>query len=101
MPIYDYECENCGHFEKMQRITEPALSVCPECGGAVHRLISKNVGIVFKSGGFYTTDSDDRLKDHARKVNKERQKDNAALLDKDVKSYVKQSEATDKKVSEG
>lgn len=101
MPIYDYECENCGHFEKMQKITESALTKCPECGGAVHRLISKNVGIVFKGGGFYTTDSDNRVKDRARKVNKERQKDNTALLDKDVKSYVKQSEATDKKVSEG
>lgn len=85
----------------MQKITESALTKCPECGGAVHRLISKNVGIVFKGGGFYTTDSDNRVKDRARKVNKERQKDNTALLDKDVKSYVKQSEATDKKVSEG
>jgi len=99
MPIYDYECENCGRFEKMQKISEDALSECPQCGGKVHRLISKNVGIVFKGGGFYSTDNN-RMKDKARTLNKERQKDNQALLDKDVKSYVEQADSTTKKVQE-
>ena len=52
MPIYDYECENCGRFEKMQRISEEPLKECPNCHGQVHRMISKNVGIVFKGSGF-------------------------------------------------
>ena len=100
MPIYDYECENCGRFEKMQKITEEALNECPKCGGLVHRLISKNVGIVFKGGGFYKTDSENRVKNKARAINHERQKDNQALLDKDVKSYVKQAESTTQKIQE-
>ena len=97
MPIYDYRCEKCGYFEKMQKITEEVLKECPTCGGYVERVIS-NVGIVFKGSGFYKTDSGDRIKDRARSINKERQKDNQALLDGDVKSFVKQSENTSKKV---
>jgi putative FmdB family regulatory protein len=100
MPIYDYECENCGRFEKMQKISEDALKECPVCGGEVHRLISKNVGIVFKGSGFYKTDSSNRTKEKARALNQERQKDNEALLDKDVKAYVNQSESTAQKVQE-
>lgn len=99
MPIYDYKCEKCGKFEKMQKISEPALQVCPVCGGAVTRLISKNVGVVFKGSGFYKTDVS-QIKDKAREVNKERQKDNQAILDGDVKGFVKQSEETTSKVSE-
>lgn len=99
MPVYDYRCEKCGKFDKMQRITEPALTVCPTCGAPVERLISQNIGVVFKGSGFYSTDHS-RVKDRARRVNKERQKDNQALLDGDVNSYVKQAEATTTKVSE-
>ena len=101
MPIYDYKCEKCGGFDKKQRITEDALTECPTCGGAVHRLISKNVGIVFKGSGFYTTDSSKGLKDRARSLNHERQIDNQAILDGDVSSYVAQSESTSEKIAEG
>jgi putative FmdB family regulatory protein len=100
MPIYDYECENCGRFEKMQRISEEPLKECPNCHGQVHRMISKNVGIVFKGSGFYKTDSQERAKDKARMINRERQKDNEAILDRDVKSYVNQSESTTQKIQE-
>lgn len=99
MPVYDYKCDNCGHFAKKQRITEPALSQCPICGGPVERLISKNIGVVFKGSGFYTTDHA-RTKTRARSINKERQKDNQALLDGDVSSYVSQAESTTKKIQE-
>lgn len=57
MPVYDYKCQHCGKFEIVQRITAPPLEECPTCGGKVERLISRNVGIVFKGPGFYTTDS--------------------------------------------
>jgi putative FmdB family regulatory protein len=99
LPIYEYECETCGRFEKMQKMSDAALTECPSCGSQVHRVISKNVGIVFKGSGFYATDSPNRIKSEARAVNQERQKDNQALLDGDVKGYVQQSESTDKKVA--
>lgn len=99
MPIYDYRCENCGKFEKLQKITEEALTNCPKCDGKVERLISKNIGIVYKGSGFYKTDNT-QLKDRARSLNHERQKDNEALLDGDVGSFVEQSESTTTKVQE-
>ncbi|MGE5397336.1 MAG: FmdB family zinc ribbon protein [Chitinophagales bacterium] len=100
MPTYDYECPKCGRFEQMQRITSPPLSNCPECGNPVQRLISRNVAIIFKGSGFYTTDSK-KNKDFARKLNKERQKESQALADGDVGSFVAESDKTDKKIVEG
>jgi putative FmdB family regulatory protein len=56
MPTYEYRCGHCGRFQTVQPITEPALTVCPTCGQPVERLISRNVGIIFKGPGFYCTD---------------------------------------------
>ena len=57
MPIYEYECNQCGaRFEQKQKFTDPPVDVCPECQGAVRRLIHP-VGIVFKGSGWYVTDS--------------------------------------------
>lgn len=56
MPIYLYECESCGvRFERMQRMSDPPLTDCPECDGHVHRVLQP-VGIIFKGSGFYVTD---------------------------------------------
>ena len=33
MPIYGYQCQACNHeFELMQKMSDPAPSVCPACG---------------------------------------------------------------------
>jgi len=57
MPTYEYECTGCRHrFEKFQSITAPPVETCPECGGAVKRLLGKGAGIIFKGSGFYQTD---------------------------------------------
>ncbi len=59
MPTYEYKCKKCGkEFEIMQRITESALTQCPEpgCNGEIFRKISKNIGLVFNGSGFYITD---------------------------------------------
>jgi putative FmdB family regulatory protein len=56
MPIYEYECEQCGvRFERLQRMTDAALNECPECNGHVHRVMQP-VGVIFKGSGFYVTD---------------------------------------------
>ena len=57
MPTYEYLCEKCGKFEEFQRMSDEPLSSCPKCGSSVRRLISKNVGIIFKGSGFYVTDN--------------------------------------------
>ena len=57
MPLYEYQCEDCGvRFERRQHINDEPVEVCPECGGKVHRLIYP-VGIIFKGSGFYVTDN--------------------------------------------
>ena len=49
MPAYEYRCEGCEvHFEQRQKMSEPALETCPQCGGRVKRLISGGAGAVTK-----------------------------------------------------
>lgn len=57
MPIYEYECEQCGvRFERLQKMMDAPLKECPECNGHVHRVMQP-VGIIFKGSGFYVTDN--------------------------------------------
>ncbi|WP_227765551.1 FmdB family zinc ribbon protein [Zhaonella formicivorans] len=56
MPTYEYKCEKCGVFDYFQSIKEDALTVCPQCGSAVKRLLSRNVNVIYKGSGFYTTE---------------------------------------------
>lgn len=57
MPIYEYECENCGtRFERFQSIRDEPIRQCPECSGAVHKVLYP-AGIIFKGSGWYITDS--------------------------------------------
>jgi len=55
MPIYEYQCRKCGHFEVTQKITGKALSRCPTCKGKVKKLIS-NTSFQLKGSGWYLTD---------------------------------------------
>jgi putative FmdB family regulatory protein len=56
MPMYEYQCQQCGHvFETIQRFSDAPLTVHEGCGGAVVRLISAPA-LVFKGSGFYITD---------------------------------------------
>ena len=57
MPTYEYECDKCGkHFDMFQNMSDEPLKRCPECGGAVRRLIGAGAGVIFKGSGFYETD---------------------------------------------
>ena len=57
MPTYEYECTKCGHtFEALQSIKDNPLSRCPQCKGALRRVIHGGMGVIFKGSGFYTTD---------------------------------------------
>lgn len=38
MPIYEYECSNCGIFEVRQSIKDSPLKECPTCGEEVRML---------------------------------------------------------------
>jgi len=56
MPLYEYECERCGHrFEVIQKFSDPLVEVCPVCSGPVRKLAS-SPAIQFKGSGWYITD---------------------------------------------
>lgn len=53
MPMYEYKCMDCGLiFEARQKFSEPPLTECRECGGAVSKLISQT-GFALRGDGWY------------------------------------------------
>lgn len=56
MPTYEYNCANCGRFERFEKITASPLTECPTCKGEVKRVIGAPA-VIFKGSGFYTTDN--------------------------------------------
>lgn len=55
MPLYEYQCEKCGRFERIVKFSDPPLAACPTCDGPVAKLFS-SPAIQFKGSGFYITD---------------------------------------------
>lgn len=56
MPLYEYECDDCGNrFERIRRFSDPPLTTCPECDGSIRKLLSPPA-IQFKGTGWYVTD---------------------------------------------
>lgn len=57
MPTYTYRCQSCGHqFDIFQKFADDPLKECPECHGALKKVLHP-VGVVFKGSGWYITDS--------------------------------------------
>ena len=53
MPLYEYECTTCHRrTEKIQKFSDPEITVCPYCTGHLERVISAPA-ISFKGGGWY------------------------------------------------
>ena len=56
MPLYEYQCDDCGHrFETIQKFSDPLVSSCPKCGGRVQKLLS-SPAFHLKGSGWYATD---------------------------------------------
>jgi putative FmdB family regulatory protein len=53
MPIYEYRCENGHLFEVMQKMSDPPVTTCEECGAPVARVFHP-IAVHFKGSGFYT-----------------------------------------------
>ncbi|MBL6690263.1 MAG: zinc ribbon domain-containing protein [Pseudomonadales bacterium] len=57
MPIYEYQCEACSHkLEKLQKISDDPLTVCPGCGAPKLTKLISAAGFRLKGGGWYETD---------------------------------------------
>ncbi len=56
MPIYEYQCKDCGAtVEAFQKMSDDPLVECEKCGGPLRKVLHP-VAIHFKGSGFYTTD---------------------------------------------
>lgn len=53
MPIYEFVCEACGRIvERLQKVSDPPPDACPECGGKMAKIMSRN-SFQLKGGGWY------------------------------------------------
>jgi putative FmdB family regulatory protein len=57
MPIYEYQCQKCGHtLEALQKLSDKPLRECPECGKhQLKRLVSAPM-FRLAGSGWYETD---------------------------------------------
>jgi putative FmdB family regulatory protein len=56
MPIYEYECAQCGQIEEaLQKFSDKPLTKCRTCSGSLRKLISNN-SFHLKGSGWYVTD---------------------------------------------
>ncbi len=75
MPIFDYECEECGHcFEEIVLVSDYVPS-CPKCQGKkVRKLITKSnirpQGIPTGSGGFKVPECMNRENEYKNRLSK-------------------------------
>lgn len=57
MPIYAYKCNACGHEQDvLQKMSDPVLTVCPECGQSAYAKQVTAAGFQLKGSGWYVTD---------------------------------------------
>ena len=57
MPIYEYQCESCGHtLEALQRLSDAVLVDCPACNRPALKKQISAAGFRLKGGGWYETD---------------------------------------------
>lgn len=80
MPIYEYLCQNCGHeLEAIQKVSDPPLKRCPECGkNKLTKEISQS-SFAFKGSGWYVSD-------YAGKSGSKKDKESGSKSDSDAKS---------------
>jgi putative FmdB family regulatory protein len=57
MPIYEYACKSCEHgFDALQKMSDPKLVDCPECGEPSLRKLLSAPKFRLKGQGWYETD---------------------------------------------
>ncbi len=73
MPIYEYQCQSCGHrLEALQKLNEEPLKECPKCHQATLTKLISAAGFQLKGTGWYVTDFKDKNKKPADKTKEEK-----------------------------
>lgn len=100
MPIYEYECQKCGHHaEVLQKFSDPPISQCEKCKGKMRKLISQST-FHLKGTGWYVTDYASKRSDSsapkAEKTEKKTEKAEAKSSSTDSKAKESSSKSTSK-----
>ncbi|MFT5450749.1 MAG: putative FmdB family regulatory protein [Enterobacterales bacterium] len=75
MPIYEYKCKACEHkFDKLQKLNDPALTDCPDCGKPELIKLVSAAGFRLKGTGWYETD----FKNSGKKASESTSKESAS-----------------------
>ena len=92
MPIYEYRCASCG-FEKeyLQKVSDPLLTDCPECGKATFEKQLSAAGFQLKGSGWYVTD----FKNNGAKPSKGKDAQDGAKDTKDAKAPEESKKSSD------
>ena len=57
MPIYEYQCGDCGHeLEALQKMSDAPLTQCPACGQPSLKKQISAAGFRLAGSGWYETD---------------------------------------------
>ena len=77
MPIYEYECNQCGKIEEaLQKFSDKPLTRCRRCKGKLTRLVSQST-FHLKGSGWYATDYANKSKNSAKPSQKSKQSKSA------------------------
>jgi len=105
MPIYEYKCQNCGHyFEVLQRISEEPLNSCPECKKSALKKLVSAPNFRLKGEGWYETDfkKDNQKNLAGNKEEKKSSKDKKSdekIPEKHVEKKKKSEDKTTKEIT--
>jgi len=57
MPIYRYECKDCGTvFRVFRRNGNGSPVECPHCNSRITEQLLPRIGVIYKGNGYYRTD---------------------------------------------
>ena len=63
MPIYEYQCQSCGHqFDVIQKVSDEKLTICPKCNEKKLKKLVTSAGFKLKGTGWYETDFKNKIK---------------------------------------
>jgi putative FmdB family regulatory protein len=93
MPLYEYECNQCGKIEEaLQKFSDEPLTTCRHCSGKLHKLISQS-SFHLKGSGWYVTDYANKSRTNTGTAKKEAKesKESTAKTDEPAKTADKTS----------
>jgi len=95
MPIYEYQCDDCGHtLEAIQKVSDRPLRECPECGEKSLRKLVSAAAFHLKGTGWYVTD----FKEKPKAMNDARKPEEPAKIDSGASGTKKSDADTSKPV---